>query len=330
MHEQYSMMESDDNFETGTLAHLVVGNEGRVLDGRRTPGYIEQYDRESAMFIWRITAFEDVGKCWEIPAEEIGSYQFRKGSAVLNQENVQKISEQCNTFKQILTIPKTDAARQKTEEAIRAQEGQAYQWIKDNSAFFRQARTLDFSAKEGDPLLFSDLQNYFKALNLYELEQTTAEQYLLNPYSGEWIKGLKIVMGEMGLISYHGTIPRKKDVFSGLGSKEQRRDYIIARIAFLRSIFKLCGINEVPLFRGMSSEASFYQTPKTMVSTTFSLDTAMEFADMKAESKARSAYIVKFTCPVENLFMTYLETKQFNDRYKEQEAIIFYDGQIPF
>ena len=36
------------------------------------------------------------------------------------------------------------------------------------------------------------------------------------------------------------------------------------------------------------------------------------------------------TCPIENLFMTYLETKQFNERYKEQEAIVFYDGQIQF
>lgn len=74
MHEQHSIIETDDSFDTGTLAHLVVGNEGRVLDGRRTPGYIEHYDAESAMFIWRITAFEDAGKCWEIPAEEIGSY----------------------------------------------------------------------------------------------------------------------------------------------------------------------------------------------------------------------------------------------------------------
>lgn len=330
MHEQHSIIEPDDNFDTGTLAHLVVGNEGRVLDGRRTPGYIEAYDAESAMFIWRITAFEDAGKCWEIPAEEIGSYQFRKGSATLSEVEVQAILERCEKYKQTLTISKSEDARQKTEDTIKAQESLALQWIKSNSAFFKQGKQLDFSANEGESLLYTDLENYLKELDLYELERTTAEQYLLNPYSGEWIKGMKIVMSEMGMIAYNGTIPRKKEMFSGTGTKERRRNYIVARVAFLRSIFKLCDITEVPLFRGMSSEAPFYATPKTLVSTTFSLNTALDFADMKAESKSRNAYVVKYTCPIENLFMTYLETKQFNERYKEQEAIIFYDGQIQF
>lgn len=83
MHEQAVFMESDELFKTGALADLVPGNEGRVLDGRRTPGYIESFDKESCMFVWRITAFEDKGNCWEIPAEQIGSYQFRIGSAKL-------------------------------------------------------------------------------------------------------------------------------------------------------------------------------------------------------------------------------------------------------
>ena len=74
MHEHHKMPESDDNFENGTLYHLVVNNEGRVLDGRRTPGFIESYDEESEMFIWRITDFEDKGRCWEVPVDEIGNY----------------------------------------------------------------------------------------------------------------------------------------------------------------------------------------------------------------------------------------------------------------
>ena len=44
MHEHHKMLESDDNFENGTLYHLVADNEGRALDGRRTPGFIENYD----------------------------------------------------------------------------------------------------------------------------------------------------------------------------------------------------------------------------------------------------------------------------------------------
>ena len=330
MHEQHSIIESDDHFVVGTLAHLVVGNEGRVLDGRRTPGYIESYDTESAMFIWRITAFEDKGKCWEIPAEEITSYQFRKGSPLLSQLEVSEISDRCATLNQQLVIAKSKANHAATESIIAIQEKFALGWITCNSLFYKMKAQFDFSTKEGNHLLFSDLENYLKELGLYELERLTAEQYLLNPYSGEWIKSTKIIMAEMGLIAYRGTPTRKADTFSGIGERELRKKYIIARTAFLRSMFKLRGISEVSLFRGMSSAVDFYETPLTLVSTTFSAETALEFADIQSAAKSRSAYFVKFTCPVDHLFMTYLETRQFSERYKEQEAVIFYDGQIKF
>lgn len=242
MHEQHSIIEPDDNFESGTLAHLVVGNEGRVLDGRRTPGYIEHYDAESAMFIWRITAFEDAGKCWEIPAEEIGSYQFRKGSTVLPAVEVQGISEQCDKFKQTLTILKSHDTHRETEDAIKTQEVLAHQWIKNNSAFFKQEKQLDFSANEGDCLLYVDLERYLKALDLYELEQTTAEQYLLNPYSGEWIKGMKIVMAEMGLIAYRGTIPRKKKMFLDVALKNGAGTILLRELRF-SEVFSNCAVS---------------------------------------------------------------------------------------
>lgn len=51
---------------------------------------------------------------------------------------------------------------------------------------------------------------------------------------------------------------------------------------------------------------------------------------MKHLSRVRSPYFVKYTCPVEKLFMTYFETRQFSERYKKQEAVIFYDNQIRF
>lgn len=330
MHKQHTILEPDDLFDPGTLAHLVTGNEGRVLDGRRTPGFIEAYDIESAMFTWRITAFEDAGKCWEIPAEQINCYQFRKDSPLLSQEAVSRISGRIQQLNQMLTIPKTTETSALTEKAIAERELTARDWILRNSAFYKSGDQFDFQAKEGEETLYTDLEHYLQEAGLHELERLTAEQYLLNPYSGEWIKGMKIVMAEMGLIAYHGTVPRKNDTFSGIGAKENRVNYIIARTAFLRSMFRLKGISEVPLFRGMSSESDFYETPQTLISATLSADTAMEFANVKDLSKARSAYFVKFPCPVKNLFMTYFETRQFSERYKEQEAVIFYDSQIKF
>lgn len=330
MHEQHELMESDDMFATGTLAYLVPGNEGRVLDGRRTPGYIEAFDKESCMFIWRITAFEDKGKCWEIPAEQISSYQFRIGSAELTKQEVAAIEAQCEAFQNILSIPMDGESYQITDSLITEQEGHAVAWLKKHSRFIAKKKTFDFLAQTGDIDLFCDLEEYMESEGLLALEKKTADQYLLNPYSGEWIKGMKIVMAEMGLIAYKGYIPRTKDIFCGIGTKELRKKYIIARSAFLRGIFKLTGHMEVPLYRGMSSSIDLYETSNTLVSATFSADTAKEFASIDNPSEYKSCYWVKFPYPVRNLFMTFLETKQFSERYKEQEAIIFYREKLTF
>lgn len=330
MHEQHELMESDDLFVTGTLEYLVPGNEGRVLDGRRTPGYIESFDTESCMFIWRITAFEDKGKCWEIPAEQIGSYQFRIGSAELTAQEVAAVETRCKVFQNTISIPMDEDSYQITDSLISEQEEYAVIWLKKHSRFLTKKKSFDFNAQTGDVDLFCDLGEYMEAEGLLALEEKTADQYLLNPYSGEWIKGMKIVMAEMGLIAYNGYIPRTKDIFCGIGAKEMRKKYIIARSAFLRGIFKLTGHKEVPLYRGMSSSIGLYETPNTLVSATFSADTAKEFASTDNPSEYKSCYWVKFSYPVRNLFMTFLETKQFSERYKEQEAIIYYREKLTF
>lgn len=330
MHEQHTIREPDEHFDIGTLAHLVIGNEGRVLDGRRTPGFIEHYDAESAMFIWRITAFEDSGKCWEIPAEQIDSYQFRRGCPQLSNEEVTHISKQCQELNQKLNIQKDVRSTLRTEVVISKQEQYASDWIKRYSSFYHSGSQFDFHTRVGIQSLYNDLEQYLREAGLYELEIRTAEDYLLNPYSGEWIKGMQIVMAEMGLISYNGTCARKPDTFSGIGTRAYRSKYIIARIAFIRSIFKLKGITEIPVYRGMSSENDFHEIQHSLLSTTLSLDTAMSFADIRQSSRSRSAYIVKFTCPVDCLFMTFFETKQFSERYQEQEAVILYDKHIQF
>lgn len=328
MHKQHAIFEPDEIFDIGTLAHIKSGNCGRALDGRRTPGFIESFDEDSAMFIWRITDFEDTGSCWEIPAEQISSYQFYKDSSLLSQEEICIIEERFKALNKPLLIPKTSAAHDETKKAVNLQKRSAQEWIKINSKFYKSNTPLGFDAKEGFPLLFEDLERYLRERGLYEIEKHIAEQYVLNPYSGEWIKYIKIVMAEMGLISYNGTIPRKSDAFTGLSDKTLLREYVISRLAFIQAMFNLNGICEVPLFRGMSSDIDLYDTPQTLVSTTFSAETASAFAGLNQESTSRSAYLVKFSCPVESLFMTFFETKELNRQYKEQEAVIFFDGQF--
>lgn len=276
------------------------------------------------MFIWRITDFEDKGKCWEIPAEQIGSYQFRKNSKLLAAAKVEQIAMQCEKFQERLNISCMKEKLNDTERLIAEAQKDAVQWLEKHSRFLQNGRHLDLSAEAGSTDLYDDLAGYLRLKGLLELEIQTAEQYVLNPYSGEWIKGMRIVMAEMGLITYNGTVPRSNTLFEGRGSRELRKQYIISRCGFLRAVFQCCGISEVPLYRGVASPVDFYETPAALLSTTFSAAMAKEFASIEESSAYRSCYWAKFTVPVANLFMTFLETKELNERYKEQEAIIFY------
>ena len=323
--------EPDDRFEPGTLAHLVPGNRGRVLDGRRTPGFVESYDPDSATFLWHITGYEDEGLCWEMPAEYVNSFQFQKDCPKLPADQVKAIQAACNRFAQRLHIPLPAELPQSTRQALEAATEKAAGWLRENSCFFQEYSVLPLSAPTGAPLLYDDLQNYLSQNGLLELEQRTAGDYVLNPWSGEWLKGMKIVLAELGLIGYQGTIPRKPDMFSGLGDKERRRQYLLARYGFVQAMFRQAGVTEVPLYRGMASESDFFETPSSLLSATFSPQTALEFASLpESPNEIRSSYCVKFTCPVSDLFMTFLETRQLNEKHQEQEAILFYHHKLLF
>jgi hypothetical protein len=54
-------MAPDSAFESGRLDHLMVGNEGRLLDARRTPVRVVGLRPEFAFFEVEVLAFEDRG-----------------------------------------------------------------------------------------------------------------------------------------------------------------------------------------------------------------------------------------------------------------------------
>lgn len=321
----------DTYFEKGTLYHIVSGNKGRVLDGRRTPGFIEKYDDESAMFIWRITDFEDKGKCWEVPAEEIGAYQFEKGSIRLSKNEVMDIEAKCKLFSEKLLINGLESEYKKTLKLVEKEKGKVNNWFLNKSEFVSLGKCqLDIQSHEGSQFLFNDLISYMEASGIHELETKTSNQYLLNPYSGEWIKGLRIVMAEMGLIDFNEKKPRTKNIFKGIGSKDNRKHYIVSRMAFIQSYFDLAGYRKVQLFRGMSTEGELFEKPKTLISASFNPEVGKAFSDITMNEQVTFSYLIKFTYPIENLFMTFFETKAFNERYKEQEAVIIYRDKITF
>lgn len=331
LHQNNKNKLPDTCFEKGTLYHIVPGNKGRVLDGRRTPGFIEKYDDESAMFVWRITDFEDKGKYWEVPAEEIVAYQFEKTSSKLSKNKVMNIESKCELFSERLVICGSDSEYKKTLRSIEKEKDKVNNWFLDQSEFVRLGKCqIDIRSKEGSQLLFDDLVSYMEISGVHDLETKTASQYLLNPYSGEWIKGLRIVMAEMGLIDFNEKKPRTKNIFKGIGSKDNRKNYIISRMAFIQAFFDLAGYRNVQLFRGMSTERELFEKPKTLISASFNPEVGKSFSDIDTNEQVTFSYLIKFTYPTKNLFMTFFETKAFNERYKEQEAVIIYRDKFTF
>ncbi len=327
IHEFDKNKKPDSEFISGHIKYLVPENKCRLLDGRRTNGYIEKYFEDSAMFRWRITKFEDKGKFWDLPAEDIKLFQFEKDSLILNESQVKLIINKIQTYQQVLNIEINMEIQKETNIEIDRKKEEIIKWVNKNAVFFKKNHKIDFTSCEGSKMLATDLKHYMESVHLLKEEKYTSETMVLNPNSGEWIKGMKIVLAEMGLASYQGKIPRTKDIFEGLGSKENRRKYLIHRLAFIRAYYHLLNIHEVVLYRGMSSESKWKEIFRTFLPCTFNLEVAKSFSDFN-NPQYQSVYLVKMTVPVEKLFMTYFETEEMNRQYKESEAILLYDNNL--
>ena len=84
-------MKPDSEYINGMISLLVVGNQCRLLDGRRTTGYIEKIFLDSGMFRWRITKYEDTGSYWDLPIEDVSRFQFPYDSKELPKKEVTKL-----------------------------------------------------------------------------------------------------------------------------------------------------------------------------------------------------------------------------------------------
>ncbi len=322
----------DSAYVPGKLAYLVPGNRCRLLDGRRTPGVIESIDDAAGFFRWRITAFEDEGRSWDVPLEKITRYQFERSSDRNEPERVRALREIADRLSEPLTIQPTSIAREAIAREIQQAEDVANRWFETESSFFASNRPLDLTVRDGPEELANDLQRYLKAQSeaLLRIETKTAEAMVLNPNSGEWIKGMLIVMAESGLVAYSGTIIRTRDLFDEIGAKHLRRAYLVHRLGFVRAAFRRAGHSDVVVYRGMISESHWLEPARSIVSCTFSLRVARSFAGFDRSSRFKTSYLMKLTVPIERLWMTFCETEQLNGRYREAEALVLNDGIGPF
>jgi len=319
----------DREFFSGEIAFLVEGNRCRLLDGRRTPGVIGEYNDESAMFRWQIADFEDKGKYWEVPAEGIVRYQFTKDAKKLDIKRIKEINSSIKKYQKMLMIKIVEKKKRQTEVEIQKAERSISNWLKNNSTFFKNQERLNFKSRKGSASLAKDFTRYMKSVGMKAIEQRTAEIIVLNPNSGEWIKGMAIVLAEMGLVPYKDKIPRTRDIFEGLGKKDKRRNYLIHRLAFVRACFHLLDIKDVTLYRGMSTEQEWGKRASARIFISFTLNPkiAKAYCVFSRDSDFKHSYFLKRTFPVERLFMTYLETAAMNMQYKEAEAFVLYNKE---
>jgi len=141
------------------------------------------------MFTFRITACEDEGKCWELPVESVNRFQFHRDSVEAPQETVRELKRLIKLFERPLSVNADSSTREETGQALRRLTEEVKTWLKEKSGVFLNGDGIR-NIMRSENLLSEDLTNYMGKKNLLELENKTAKSIVLNPYSGEWIKGM--------------------------------------------------------------------------------------------------------------------------------------------
>ena len=320
----------DTNFEPGTLEHLVAGNRGRLLDPRRTPVTVTDVRVDTGMFTVRIDGFEDRGALWDVLFEHVDRYQFERDASRASPADVADFRAAIDRLDQPLVIEApADAATDTTRRLDDAQR-HAVAWLDGESRFLADGSTLpDHDERRGPPTLFDDLERYMTARDLADIEDAFARQFVSNPYAGELVKGHRIVLAELGLVPFVGTVVRDPDLFSGSWTRERRAAHVVARLGFVRALLDALGLERVQLYRGLSSPDGLHPPDnRTFVSATFSRAVALSHFDAYPGEASRA--LLAAAVPARRLFMTYLETAAMNDAFREAEAVLLYEMDALF
>ena len=321
VHQFNPEMEPDSAFTPGVLKHLVVGNKGRALDSRRTPVSVVGLVSETGYFVLRIEDFEDKGGIWEVPYEKVGNYQFELESAEASESSVTSYSQTILRLDRPLIVPRNLSQEKQTKKKLERLEEETGAWLQKHSKFFAAGTKLDTSLPAGPVELRQDFLAYMRSRELEDMESNFAAQFVSNPYSGEMVKGHRIVMAELGLVAFEDKIVRDAGLFDKPWDKERRERHILTRMAFVRGMLRKAGIPVLTLYRGLYCEG----VPKppentTFVSSSFDFEVARScFGSRETET---TGVIWRQAVPVKRVFMTYLETEEMNQQFLEAEVVL--------
>jgi len=314
----------DSEFEPGELHHLCIGNEGRLLDFRRTPVRIEELSDEMGLATLRILAFEDKGTLWDLPYEDIGKYQCKKDSAKVSPVALVGIQQAVGRFDHEVEISCDAGEKEQTLKTIARERQHAKLWLIQHSRFFQSGASIDDGAAEGPSSLIADTQAYMATRELMDVEASFTRQYVSNLYN-EAVKAHRIAIAELGLAPYKGKILRNPLQTSGVLALERRKQHVIVRMGYVQAMFELCGLESLVLYRMESCEGPLRprRSGTVLVSCSFRMDIVKEMSGW-ADPK-RTVALYRQAVPTSRVLMTYLETEAMNHPYREAEAGLIAD-----
>lgn len=314
--------EPDANFLSGELALAVAGNRGRLLDARRTPLSLTAVDPVRCEIEVRIDAYEDRGARWRLPAWEITRLQLAHDSQRASPAATAELRGGVERFNRPLLVEADAAATARTRRRVEEQRALVRAGLEGVDV------RIDLQAcvqrREGEPRLYAALERYMAAQQLTELDRRFCKTMVSNPQSGELIKGHAIVLAELGLCRFEGTIVRDRELFSEPWSRSRRAQHLIARLAFAQELWASGVRRCLTLYRAAAVDAPLLpRSPASFVSCTFSEQVADEH--FAGGPTTRSAVKWRQAVDVERVLMTFLETAAFNERFKEAEAVLVGD-----
>lgn len=310
----------DSAFAPGELAHLALGNSGRLLDARRTPVDVMRVDVATGMFEVRVEAFEDADARWRVPFEEAGRFQFARSARPAAPDDLAGYREAVARFDRRMSVERPAAADATWARVARERAGVAARLTAAGVAP-RLSPEACIARGEGDPSVIEAVRSVLAERALDAMDDAFATTHVSNPWSGEMVKGHAIVAAELGLSPYRGKIVRDARLFSGEWSKERRAQHLVVRLALSAELWSRSGRRDVALYRATATEGAptLHDRP-AFVSCTFSRAVAeAHFAGMPS---TRAAVLSRQLVPVERLLMTFWETAAMNRRYREAEAVV--------
>ena len=312
----------DSDFVDAELSHLIAGNRGRLRDVRRTPLTVTGVMPAIGGFEVEIDAFEDRGARWQLPLAAIDRLQFPRDARRTSEQVFVELCAALARFDQPLEIPVDPELRGHTVERIRAIQAELRNgplaWLPEIDLADHVRR------REGSRELADMFKRLLDARGLTDIDEQFARSFVSNPQSGEIVKGHAIVLAELGLCPYSGTIVRDPATFDGPWTNSRRAEHVIVRAAATHALWEALGHREITLHRGAASDGPFIpRASVSFVSATFSEEVAR--AHFAGGPTTHTAILCRQRVPISRLFMTFLETPAMNDRYHEAEAVLIGD-----